>query len=85
MPPRIETFRDALAIARAAGRDEGNRRARRDGRDVWNAADHDHAVATFHRVIRLLGFGDGRYAPEDTLATVAGRDRAEARRTDFGL
>jgi len=49
-------------IAMAAGRDAANRRAKQDGRDVWNEDDWNVAVET---VDRLLGPLDPQTSGED--------------------
>ncbi len=65
MPLRLDLFQYAYRIAHAAGWDEANRRKQREGRAAWNAADWDHAVATFVRVMAALGFSDLATASAD--------------------
>jgi hypothetical protein len=43
------------AIARAAGRDAGNRAMRAAGRSTWNEDDWAAACETFDRLIALAG------------------------------
>ena len=51
------TYRDAVKIANAAGRDAGNRSAARDGRRAWNETDRDAALEACNAVLVRLGFG----------------------------
>jgi hypothetical protein len=44
-----------VAIARAAGRDEGNRSMRAAGRSAWNEDDWNAACETFDRLMALAG------------------------------
>jgi hypothetical protein len=44
------------AIARAAGRDAGNKSMRLAGRTIWDAEDFDMAADTYERLARIGGF-----------------------------
>ncbi len=53
---RVKTYTEAVRLARSAGEDAANRRARKAGRKVWSAADHDHASRVTEGVLVDLGF-----------------------------
>ena len=48
--------RQALKFASAAGTDAGNRNAKRNGRNAWNADDLEAACEASDAVLRSLGF-----------------------------
>lgn len=53
---RIKSYNEAVRLARCAGEDAANRRARKAGRKSWSAADHDHAVRVTEGILSDLGF-----------------------------
>lgn len=53
---RIRSFKEALRIARSAGEDAANRRARKAGRKTWSEADLAYATRETERILADLGF-----------------------------
>lgn len=53
---RIKSFNEALRIARSAGEDAANRRARKAGRKTWSEADLAYATRETERILAGLGF-----------------------------
>jgi hypothetical protein len=53
----VQSYRQALRIARSAGEDVANRRMRKAGRRGWTAADYDCAVNVMNHVLEQLGYG----------------------------
>ena len=53
---RIRSFKEALRIARSAGEDAANRRARKAGRKTWSEADLAYATRETERILAGLGF-----------------------------
>ena len=53
---RVRSYNEAVRLARSAGEDAANRRARKAGRKAWTAADHDHAASVTKRILIDLGF-----------------------------
>ncbi|MBX9682793.1 MAG: hypothetical protein K2X41_03290 [Hyphomicrobium sp.] len=53
---RVKTYSEAVQLARCAGEDAANRRARKAGRKAWSAADHDHAAHVTQSILVDLGF-----------------------------
>jgi hypothetical protein len=51
------TYRDAVKLANAAGRDAGNRSAQRHNRKAWNEDDQQAAHEACDAVLVRLGFG----------------------------
>jgi len=51
------SYRDAVKIANAAGRDAANRSASHAGRKAWNETDRDAAQETSDAVLIRYGFG----------------------------
>jgi len=72
------------AIAMAAGRDAGNRSARRAGRTAWNEHDYCAAIACFAKLTqadRPIDATDPPPGPSSTPAMAAGTSRHPAART----
>ena len=53
---RVNSYIEAVRLARCAGEDAANRRMRKAGRKAWTAADYDHAVGVTQRILVELGF-----------------------------
>jgi hypothetical protein len=53
---RIKSYNEAVRLARSAGEDAANRRARKGGRKAWSEADREHAAQTTERILTDLGF-----------------------------
>ncbi len=53
---RVKSYSEAVRLARCAGEDAANRRARKAGRKVWSAADFDHAARVTEGLLTDLGF-----------------------------
>lgn len=53
---RVKSYQEAVRLARCAGQDAANRRAKKAGRKAWSAADHDHAVGVTEGILTDLGF-----------------------------
>lgn len=57
-PVKVRDFGEALAVARSAGMDAANRRARKAGRCDWTREDFDTAQAEMVRVLCALGYAN---------------------------
>lgn len=64
MALRIRDWRDACALARAAGRDAGVRSAACAGRTQWDDDDWNRACGTFADMMQAFGY-DPNIPPED--------------------
>ena len=53
---RVKSYNEAVRLARSAGEDAANRRARKAGRKAWTGVDHDHAVSVTETILTDLGF-----------------------------
>ncbi len=53
---RIRSYKEAARLARCAGEDAANRRARKAGRKAWSEADHAHAARVTEKLLVDLGF-----------------------------
>ena len=53
---RIKSYNEAVRLARSAGEDAANRRARKAGRKAWSDADRNHAAEVTERILTDLGF-----------------------------
>lgn len=53
---RINSYNEAVRLARSAGEDAANRRMRKAGRKAWSASDFDHAASVTNAVLSDLGF-----------------------------
>lgn len=53
---RVKSYSEAVRLARSAGEDAANRRARKAGRKAWSGADHDHAAQLTQNILADLGF-----------------------------
>lgn len=53
---RIKSYSEAVRLARSAGEDAANRRARKAGRKEWSATDHTHAARVTESILADLGF-----------------------------
>lgn len=53
---RVKSYKEAVHLARCAGEDAANRRARKAGRKAWSVADHDHAASVTENILSDLGF-----------------------------
>jgi hypothetical protein len=65
---RIRSFNEALRIARSAGEDAANRRARKAGRKTWSEADLAYAASETERILASLGFDVAGWAAMAGLA-----------------
>ena len=59
---RIRSYKEAVRLARCAGEDAANRRARNAGRKVWSEADHAHAAHVTATILGELGFDVVKWA-----------------------
>lgn len=53
---RVKTYKEAVLLARCAGEDAANRRARKAGRKAWSAIDRDHAASITEKILVDFGF-----------------------------
>ncbi len=53
---RVKSYKEAVHLARCAGEDAANRRARKAGRKSWSASDFDHAARVTENILADLGF-----------------------------
>lgn len=53
---RVKSYNEAVRLARCAGEDAANRRARKAGRKAWSEADHHHAASVTEGILTDLGF-----------------------------
>lgn len=92
MPLRIKDWRDAYALAQAAGRDAGIRSAACNGRTQWDEEDWNHACETFAGMMQAFGY-DPNTPPEDDDTgrvrpgpqSISAERGARPRRTGFDL
>lgn len=53
---RVKSYTEAVRLARSAGEDAANRRARKSGRTAWSEADHAQAARVANKLLTDLGF-----------------------------
>lgn len=59
---RIGSYKEAVRLARCAGEDAANRRARKAGRKAWSEADQAHAARVTASILCDLGFDVVKWA-----------------------
>jgi hypothetical protein len=84
---RVKSYKEAVQLARCAGEDAANRRARKAGRKAWSATDLDHAAGVTEKILCDLGFdvpgwlataGLKRNEPDDVKPARKSRRRSKA-------
>jgi hypothetical protein len=84
---RVNSYKEAVQLARCAGEDAANRRVRKAGRKAWSAVDHDHAANITEKILTDLGFdisgwvamaGVPRNEPPEPQATRKSKRRSRA-------
>ena len=59
---RVKSYNEAVRLARCAGEDAANRRARKAGRKAWSEADHAYAARVTASILCDLGFDVVKWA-----------------------